>query len=180
MDPDSANTPPATQKEETLLYKRSHFVTRLPKSRLYTPAHFWLKDMQQAEEETPDPQKNSLWRVGATKFATRMLGEMVDHGYEQEAETSVEPGQVIGWLEGFKAVSDLFCSVSGIFKNGNPSLMEDLTCVNRHPFQEGWLYEVQGVPDDRAMDVYEYQRFLDQVIDQLLEKDPNLGAGEES
>lgn len=156
--------------EGSILYKRSHFVTRLPKDRLYTPAHFWM-------EKRSD---SGVWRVGATKFATRMLGEMVDHGLEVDAGNAVEIGQVIGWLEGFKAVSDLFCSVEGKLVGGNDALLEDLTWINRKPFAEGWLYEASGEPDSRAMNVEDYQKFLDQVIDQLLEKDPNLGAPEDS
>ncbi len=161
----------------SILYKRSHFVTRLPKACLYTPAHFW---MEKRPAEEPSTVEGEVWRVGATKFATRMLGEMVDHGMEVEPGNSIEIGQVIGWLEGFKAVSDLFCSVEGHFVRGNSALQEDLTWVNRKPFAEGWLYEASGEPDSRVMDVQEYQRFLDQVIDQLLEKDPSLGAPEDS
>ena len=52
--------------EHTLLYKRARFVTRLPVDRLYSPSHFWIAE-----------DKAGVWRVGFTRFATRMLGQIV-------------------------------------------------------------------------------------------------------
>ena len=42
------------------------------------------------------------------KFATRMLGEVVEFDFEVAPGDSIEEGQAIGWFEGFKAVSDLY------------------------------------------------------------------------
>ena len=50
----------------TSFYKRSNFVTHLPVDCLYSPSHFWLREIAPGR-----------WRVGFTKFATRMLGEIV-------------------------------------------------------------------------------------------------------
>src|SRR6185312_12180859 len=55
---------------DVIAYKRSRFSTRLPTDRLYTPSHFWCA----AEPE-------GVWRVGFTKFATRMLGDLVEFGF---------------------------------------------------------------------------------------------------
>ena len=84
------------------------------------------------------------WRVGLTKFATRMLGEMVDHGLEIEPGTPVECGQIIGWVEGFKAISDLFCVADGRFLGSNPALKERMALMTKDPFGAGWVYEVEG------------------------------------
>src|SRR5205823_4703303 len=67
------------------------------------------------------------WRIGLTKFAVRMLGDMVDHGFETEPGASVQPGQVVGWIEGFKAISDLFCIAQGTFAGVNPPLKDKVT-----------------------------------------------------
>ena len=83
-------------RPKTLHYKRSRFVTQLPLDYLYGPSHSWIAR-----------QGDGTWRVGLTKFATRMLGEMVDHGFELEVGAPVAPGQIIGWVEGFKAISDV-------------------------------------------------------------------------
>ena len=73
-------------KPKTLHYKRSHFATQLPVDYLYTPSHAWLAR-----------QADGSWRVGLTRFAGRMLGHMVDHGFETPAGTVVQHGQIVGW-----------------------------------------------------------------------------------
>src|SRR5688572_29363884 len=98
-------------KPKTIFYKRSHFVTHLPEDFLYSPSHYWIA------RHTDD-----TWRIGLTKFATRMLGEMVDHGFEIEPQTPVSAGKIIGWVEGFKAIADVYCIAEGQFEGTNPLL----------------------------------------------------------
>src|SRR5437763_13170816 len=105
-------------KPKTLHYKRSHFATQLPMEYLYSPSHAWIAR-----------QDKDHWRIGLTKFATRMLGDMVDHGFDTDLGTAVQTGQILGWIEGFKAISDLFCIGEGKFAGGNPALKEKITLV---------------------------------------------------
>lgn len=148
-----------TGKPKTLHYKRSRFATQLPVDYLYSPSHFWAAR-----------QEGDLWRIGLTKFATRMLGEMVDHGFEFAAGTVVASGQIIGWIEGFKAISDIFCIANGIFNGANPLLKEKITLVNKDPYAAGWLYGVRGKPDAKCVDAQGYTAILDKTIDKILEK----------
>lgn len=148
-----------TNKPQTIHYKRSRFATQLPADYLYSPSHCWIA-----------PHGGGLWRAGFTKFAVRMLGEMVDHGFEVEPGATVQPGQVIGWIEGFKAISDLFCIARGEFVGGNPLLKEKITAINKDPYGAGWLYLVKGQPDGRCADVYGYRDILDKTIDKILER----------
>jgi glycine cleavage system H protein len=145
------------QPSQTLAYKRSHFVTHLPLNFLYSPSHAWIA-----------PREAGHWRVGLTKFATRMLGEMVDHGFELEAGAAVELGQIVGWVEGFKAISDLFCVARGTFAGSNPRLQERISLVTKDPYGAGWLYEVAGEPDPQGIEVHAYRDLLDKTIDRLL------------
>ena len=144
---------------KTLYYKRSRFVTHLPLDYLYSPSHFWA-----ARHE------GDLWRIGLTKFATRMLGEMVDCGFEVALVTRVDSGQVIGWVEGFMAISDVFCIADGNFAGANPVLKEKITLMNKDPYGAGWLYTVKGKPDAKCVDVHAYKAILDKTIDKILEK----------
>lgn len=145
-------------ESNTLYYKRSHFVTRLPLSYLYSPSHYWLA------------QAESSWRVGLTKFATRMLGEMVDYGFECAADSPVQPGQTLGWIEGFKAVSDLIGVIDGRFMGANPELSQNPELLDQDCYGRGWLYEAQGKPDALCLDVQAYKELLDSTIDKLVEK----------
>ena len=153
-----------TNRPSTLFYKRSHFVTHLPVDALYSASHSWIA-----------LQPDGSHRVGLTKFATRMLGELVDHGFEPAPEATVAVGQIIGWVEGFKAISDLYCIAQGTFLGGNPVLKDDLEVLGRDPFVGGWLYRVRGVPDPRCMDVHGYAQLLDKTIDKILEKQSGEG-----
>ncbi len=148
-----------TTKPKTLHYRRSRFVTQLPVDFLYSPSHAWLAR-----------QADGTWRVGITKFATRMLGDMVDHGWEIAPGVLVECGQVVGWLEGFKAISDIFCVADGTFAGGNPVLKEKVALVNKDCYGAGWLYAVRGMPDAKCLDVHAYVKLLDKTIDKILEK----------
>ena len=142
-----------------LHYKRSHFATQLPADYLYTSSHAWIAQ-----------QGDDCWRIGLTKFATRMLGEMVDHGFEIQPGARVEPGQIIGWIEGFKAISDIFCVADGNFSGANPVLKEKIALVSKDCYGAGWLYMVKGIPDTRCVDVDGYRQVLDKTIDKILEK----------
>ena len=153
MDHASANT---------IHFKRSHFATQLPADALYSPSHYWL-----ARE--PD----GVWRVGFSKFAVRMLGELVDQAFEIPEGSAVQPGKIIGWIEGFKAISDIYCVVEGVFCGGNPSLKGQLDQINQAPYGAGWLYRAKGEPDRNCMPVLDYVNLLNATIDRMLahEKD---------
>jgi glycine cleavage system H protein len=146
-------------KPKTLFYKRSHFVTHLPVDYHYSRSHFWLAR-----------QANGDWRIGLTKFATRMLGDMVDHGFEVEPNASVAVGQIVGWVEGFKAISDVYCVATGNFLGSNPALREKISLIDKQPYAAGWLYAMRGAPDEKCLDVNAYRDHLDRAIDLILSK----------
>jgi len=142
---------------ETIHYKRSSFSTRLPKTYLYSPTHYWL-----------NPIGEGVYRVGLTKFSTRMLGDMVDQGFEVQPGAQVDLGQVIGWIEGFKAIADIYCVAQGEFLGPNPELESEIELVTRSPYRQGWLFEVSGTPDKNVVDVDGYVSVLDGAIDRIL------------
>src|SRR4051812_28164621 len=107
---------------DVVSYKNTRFTTRLPKDFLYTPSHFWL---------AKQPNDTDLYRVGFTKFATRMLGDIVEHGFEAKMDQPVTVGQTIGWVEGFKALSDVYCVATGSFAGGNPALDSEIALIDK-------------------------------------------------
>jgi glycine cleavage system H protein len=153
---------------ETHFYKRATFVTHLPKGYLFSPSHYWLA-----------PEEGGQWRVGFTKFATRMLGEMVDHQFEKGRGEAVASGEIVGSVEGFKAISDLYSPVRGHFVEGNPLLSADPEKIAQDPYGEGWLFRVTGEPDPRCGSFESYCALLDATIDRMLEKQASEGASGE-
>lgn len=157
MGNSSARSYMENAKPETIFFKRSHFATQLPIDALYSPSHYWL---------ARDP--DGIWRVGFSKFAVRMLGDLVDQAFEVPVGAPVEPGKILGWIEGFKAISDIYCVVNGVFRGGNPSLQGKLEQINDAPYGAGWLYRVEGEPDASCMPAKEYVNLLNATIDRML------------
>lgn len=139
-----------------LLYRRVLFRTRLLGDRLYTPSHFWIQQ-----------QDDGLWRVGLTKFASRMLGDVVEIGFDAQPGDAVNIGDAIGWFEGFKARSDLYSVAGGVFRGTNPLLVDRIAVVDDDRYRRGWLYEVEGVAEPDAMDMHRYATLLDETIDRM-------------
>lgn len=144
---------------DELYYRRSHFRTRLLGDRLYTASHFWIQE-----------QEPGLWRVGLTKFASRMLGDVVEIGFDVVEGNPVHVGDTIGWFEGFKARTDLYSVAVGAFAGGNPALVDHIELIDDDRYRRGWLYAVRGQPEPDAMDMHRYAALLDQTIQRLRAK----------
>ncbi|HVL66289.1 MAG TPA: glycine cleavage system protein H [Vicinamibacterales bacterium] len=141
---------------DELFYRRLLFRTKLLGDRRYTPSHFWVQQ-----------QESGLWRIGLTKFASRMLGDVVEIGFDVNDGDRLELGDSIGWFEGFKARTDLYSVASGIFAGSNPLLVDRIVVIDDDRYGRGWLYEVQGEPDPAAMDMHGYAALLDDTIDRM-------------
>jgi len=82
---------------ETVRFRHAHFSARFTVDCLYTPSHFWMRPadgpagqtVADAAAEAASGDMPRLWHVGFTKFATRMLGELVEMVLE------VTPGQTV-------------------------------------------------------------------------------------
>jgi glycine cleavage system H protein len=104
-----------------------------------------------------------------------MLGELVDCDWKPGDGAKVTPGDNIGWVEGFKAASDVYCVMNGAFAGGNPLLKQDACIVRSDPYEQGWLYAVRGDPEPESMDVNGYIDLLGGTIQRMAEE----GHGEE-
>jgi len=151
---------------ETIPYRRSRFSTRLPVDRRYTAAHYWLR------EDAP-----GVWQVGFTKFATRMLGDLVEFEFFVQPGDTVAVGQDVGSVEGFKAVTTIFSVADGEFLGGSDALQADITAAETDPYGRGWLYRVRGRPDPASVDVHGYIALLDTTIDRMLASRHEGGDG---
>lgn len=139
-------------------FKHARFSARFPATFRYSRSHYWM---------APSPDDPEIWRVGFTKFATRMLGELVDAEFSMKEGQAVTPGEEIGWVEGFKAASDLYCVMDGAFAGGNPILQQDACIVRSDPYLQGWLYAVKGEPEPESLDVDGYIKLLDETITRM-------------
>jgi len=151
---------------DTVRFRHAHFSARFPVDCRYSPTHFWLRP---ATALAPDTAADAprLWHVGFTKFATRMLGELVEMVLDVRPGQQVAGGQRLGTVEGFKAVSDLFCVVDGRFEAANPALTAEACLTHSDPYGAGWLYAVHGTPMPGHVDVHGYVALLTETIERL-------------
>ncbi|MBB6048546.1 glycine cleavage system protein H [Armatimonas rosea] len=145
---------------DEIRYRRSRFSTRLPTDRLYTRSHFWVKH-DEAQES---------WQVGFTQFAIRMLGEFVEIRFQVQPGEAIAVGQVIGEIEGFKAVTEIYSVIAGTFQGVNPDLETDITLADTDPYQRGWLYRAAGTPEAEAVVGEGYVDVLDATIAKMTDK----------
>jgi glycine cleavage system H protein len=144
-------------RDQTVYYRRSRFTTHLPIDRRYSPAHYWLLE-----------EPSGVWRVGLTRFATRMLGDIVEFEFSAAPGAAIAVGDDIGSIEGLKAVTTVFAAGAGRFLEEGSALRQDVTLAESDPYGDGWLYRLRGVPMPGTVDVHGYVAILDATIDKML------------
>ena len=143
---------------DAVRFRHAHFTARFPVGHRYASSHFWM---------TPVEGDEGVWRVGMTKFATRMLGELVEMLLDVAPGAQIVGGQRLGTVEGFKAVSDLYAVMDGEFVATNPLLATESCLTHSDPHGNGWLYAVRGRPAEGDLDVHGYVALLSGTIDRL-------------
>ncbi|GAC1331258.1 MAG: glycine cleavage system protein GcvH [Chloroflexota bacterium] len=85
---------------------------------------------------------------GVTAYAAEQLGDVV---YVQlpTVGTTHAQGDTVGEIESVKAVSDLYCPVSGEVVQVNDELDQNPGLVNEDPYGKGWMVRLRPTqPDD--------------------------------
>ena len=102
------------------------------------------------------------FRIGVSDFAQDQLGD-ITYVELPEKGTDFLAGREFGSLESIKSVSSLYLPVDGRILAVNESLRDDPGLVNRDPYGEGWLVEIQLVDPGQALsllDAAAYRRHL--------------------
>lgn len=86
-------------------------------------------------------------RVGVSDFAQDQLGDLTYVELPQVGQ-EVAMGGEFGSLESIKSVSTLYLPVAGKILAVNEALQDDPGLVNRDPYGDGWLVEIE--PSDKS------------------------------
>ncbi|PON11392.1 glycine cleavage system protein H [Candidatus Entotheonella serta] len=81
--------------------------------------------------------------VGITDFAQEELGDVVFVELSEPGTTVAAEG-TFGVVESVKAVSDLYCPVSGTVVEINPDLEDHPELVNDSPYEDGWMIVIEA------------------------------------
>jgi glycine cleavage system H protein len=96
----------------------------------YTAEHEWIK------------VEGSRGRIGITTFAQDQLGDVV-YVELPKVGSKVSQFTVFGVIDSVKASSDLYSPVTGTVAASNDALRDSPDLVNRDPYGEGWMLEVE-------------------------------------
>jgi glycine cleavage system H protein len=100
----------------------------IPEGLRYTEEHEYLKATNE----------EGVYQVGITDYAQGELGDVVFIELP-EAGASFENTATFGTIEAVKAVSDLYCPLSGEIVSVNQALDDDPSLVNTDPYGAGWM-----------------------------------------
>jgi glycine cleavage system H protein len=124
----------------------------VPADLLYTEEHEYLKKTDEA----------GVYQVGITDYAQGELGDVVYVELPKVGDRFARM-DVFGTVEAVKAVSDLYCPISGEIVEVNESLADDPAQVNSDPYGAGWMLKIR-VDGEAEMDVLlgpdEYRRHV--------------------
>lgn len=88
-------------------------------------------------------------RVGITDYAQDALGDVV-YVELPDVGHGVTSGTSFGEIESTKSVSDVYAPVSGTVVAVNEALRDTPELVNRDPYGEGWICEIELSSDDEV------------------------------
>jgi glycine cleavage system H protein len=129
-------------------------VAEIPNDLKYTEDHEYVKKTSDGDVVT----------IGITDYAQGELGDVV-YVELPSAGSSFGRHDVFGTIEAVKAVSELFCPVSGEVVEINGRLDKEPALVNSDPYGDGWMIKLK-VRDmrevDELMDTDAYKKHIGQ------------------
>ena len=99
--------------------------------------------------------------VGITKHATELLGDIVFAEVPDAGKFVEKEGQA-AVVESTKAASDVYSPISGEITEGNKTIVDDPSSINKDPEGASWFFKLK-IKDkgefDSLMSKEEYEKF---------------------
>ena len=101
-----------------------------PEDIIYSCEHVWLR------------VDGNMATIGITDYAQERLGDVLSVEFI-ETDTYVERDETFGSIESVKEVLDLISPVSGTVVVVNEDILDDVSIINRDPYDTGWLVVIE-------------------------------------
>jgi glycine cleavage system H protein len=121
-----------------------------PEDYLYSKDHEWISVQE------------NVGTIGITDYAQHELGDVVYVDLPEVGDT-FEDGDPFGSVESVKAVSEVFCPISGEIIEVNSKLEESPELINQSPHQNAWMIKVRlNNPEElkELLSAEEYEEYL--------------------
>ena len=119
----------------------------------YLPTHEWGR-----------LEKDGTVTVGITDFAVDQLNDLTFVDFRKEKGDKIEKGESFGEIESVKAVSDMYCPVSGTVLAVNSEVSaNDFEALKKDAFGKGWLMKIKPSNTkelDAAKSLADYEKQL--------------------
>lgn len=125
---------------------------KVPEGLLYNKEHEWIR------------VEDGKGTIGITDYAQDQLGDLVFVELPQ-AWDSFEAESELASLESVKAVSEVYCPVSGEILEVNEQLLDSPELINDAPYTDGWIV-VMSIGDasqlDALLSAEAYSRYVEE------------------
>jgi glycine cleavage system H protein len=121
-----------------------------PEDYRYTKDHEWII------------VQDNIGTIGITEYAQHELGDVVYVDLPEVGDT-FEANEPFGSVESVKAVSEIFCPVSGEVTEVNSKLEEHPEMINQSPHKEAWMAKIRlSHPEElrELLSSNEYEEYL--------------------
>ncbi len=121
-----------------------------PKDNLYSSDHEWIS------------VKDSVATIGITDYAQHELGDVVFVDLPEVGD-SFDANEPFGSVESVKAVSEIFCPVSGEVIEVNSKLEANPELINESPHERAWMIRIRiANPEElkELMSAEAYEEYL--------------------
>lgn len=122
---------------------------------LYSKDHEWIL------------VQNSVGTIGITDYAQHELGDVVYVDLPEVGDT-FEAGDPFGSVESVKAVSEVFCPISGEVVEVNSKLEESPELINQSPHEKAWMVKVRITNPEELKELLsaeEYEEYLQEQVE---------------
>ena len=122
-----------------------------PDDRKYRKSHEWVK------------VDGDIAYVGISDYAVSHLSDLVFLDLP-DIGTDVMANEPFGEIESVKAVSDLYCPVTGEIVEQNEALQADLSILGSDPWEKGWMVKIKMMTPsevDDLLDAAGYEKVVE-------------------
>lgn len=125
-------------------------MSKYPEDCLYTKEHEWIR------------VNGDTGTVGITHYAQKQLGDIVFVELPKVGD-HFDTSESFGTVESVKAVSEIYCPVSGEVSETNEAVVNSPEMLNSDPHGDAWLIEIkiQNASElEDLMSAEEYDEYL--------------------
>ncbi|NIP56693.1 MAG: glycine cleavage system protein GcvH [Gemmatimonadetes bacterium] len=127
-------------------------MSQIPDDLSYTEEHEYLKPTDE----------DGVYLVGITDYAQGELGDVVFVELP-DAGATFDRMEAFGTIEAVKAVSDLYCPVTGEVVAVNEALEDDPALVNSDPYGDGWMLRIRALDESELGELLDASQYAEHI-----------------